>query len=97
MKPCPILCALLLTGALQAQEATNTAPEIDLETAEPGGPGADAPGAPDSVPRGVRAAQPVAGGDHAGGARLCPGPRAGRESGGEGEIQGAVVTLAVVR
>jgi len=36
MKPCPILCALLLTGALQAQEATNTAPEIDLETAEPG-------------------------------------------------------------
>ena len=36
MRPCPIPCALLLTGVLQAQEATNTAPEINLEPTEPG-------------------------------------------------------------
>lgn len=36
MKSCPIICALLLTVALHAREATNTAPVIDLETGGPG-------------------------------------------------------------
>jgi hypothetical protein len=36
MKPSTIWCAFLLTGALHAQEATNTFPEIEPETVEPG-------------------------------------------------------------